>query len=102
MAGGGWVYGPIALIALLFPGLQPRTVCHTLSHGGAVSKASEAGAMTTRKNPPLSVDDSINDEDNPFSDLSTFQGCLKRIRDDQARMECCARKTTSPKGAGSR
>ncbi|WP_416057809.1 hypothetical protein [Stenotrophomonas maltophilia] len=39
--------------------------------------------MTTRKNPPFSVDDPINDDDNPASDLSTFQGCLKRIRDGE-------------------
>ncbi|MBH1553989.1 hypothetical protein I5U56_02295 [Stenotrophomonas maltophilia] len=39
--------------------------------------------MTTSKNPPFSVDDSINDDNNPSSDLSTFQGCLKRIRDGE-------------------
>lgn len=48
-----------------------------------LSTATEANAMTTRKNPPFSVDDSINDDDNPSSDLSTFQGCLKRIRDGE-------------------
>ena len=48
-----------------------------------LSTATEANAMTTRKNPPFSVDDSINDDNNPSSDLSTFQGCLKRIRDGE-------------------
>ena len=48
-----------------------------------LSTATEADAMTTRKNPPFSVDDSINDDNNPSSDLSTFQGCLKRIRDGE-------------------
>jgi len=48
-----------------------------------LSTATEADAMTTRKNPPFSVDDSINDDSNPSSDLSTFQGCLKRIRDGE-------------------
>jgi len=48
-----------------------------------LSTATEADAMTTRKNPPFSADDSINDDNNPSSDLSTFQGCLKRIRDGE-------------------
>jgi len=48
-----------------------------------LSTATEADAMTTRKNQPFSVDDSINDDNNPSSDLSTFQGCLKRIRDGE-------------------
>jgi len=48
-----------------------------------LSTATEADTMTTRKNPPFSVDDSINDDNNPSSDLSTFQGCLKRIRDGE-------------------
>ncbi|HCR32152.1 MAG TPA: hypothetical protein DIV57_02115 [Stenotrophomonas sp.] len=39
--------------------------------------------MTIRKNPPFPVDDPTNDDDNPSSDLSTFQGCLKRIRDGE-------------------
>ncbi len=47
-----------------------------------LSTATEADAMTIRKNPPF-PDDSTNDDDNPSSDLSTFQGCLKRIRDGE-------------------
>ena len=47
------------------------------------STATEADAMTTRKIPPFPVDEPTNDDDNPAFDLSTFQGCLKRIRDGE-------------------
>ncbi|HYQ23522.1 hypothetical protein [Stenotrophomonas sp.] len=39
--------------------------------------------MTTRKTPPYLVVDSDNDDANPADDLSTFQGCLTRIRDGE-------------------
>ena len=39
--------------------------------------------MTTRKNPPFHVVEPINDDANPADDLSTFQGCLTRIRDGE-------------------
>ncbi|HIE1101153.1 hypothetical protein I5U60_15360 [Stenotrophomonas maltophilia] len=39
--------------------------------------------MTTRKIPPFPVDEPTNDDNNPAFDLSTFQGCLKRIRDGE-------------------
>ncbi|HDS0949240.1 TPA: hypothetical protein QDZ34_001247 [Stenotrophomonas maltophilia] len=39
--------------------------------------------MTNRKTPPYLVVDSDNDDANPSDDLSTFQGCLTRIRDGE-------------------
>ncbi|WP_295521356.1 hypothetical protein [uncultured Stenotrophomonas sp.] len=39
--------------------------------------------MTTRKNSPLHSVSAINDDEDPASDLSTFQGCLTRIRDGE-------------------
>ncbi|KAA8997793.1 hypothetical protein FJU31_10805 [Stenotrophomonas cyclobalanopsidis] len=39
--------------------------------------------MTTRKNPPFHVVDAVNDEEESTSDISTFQGCLTRIRDGE-------------------
>ena len=48
-----------------------------------LSSATGANALTAQKYPPFAVDDSINDDNNPSSDLSTFQGCLKRIRDGE-------------------
>ncbi|MGE8258542.1 MAG: hypothetical protein ACN6RJ_03890 [Stenotrophomonas sp.] len=39
--------------------------------------------MTTRNNPPLHAVGAVNDDENPTSDLSTFQGCLTRIRDGE-------------------
>jgi len=45
-----------------------------------LSPATEADAMTTPKNPPFPVDDPINDDSNPSSDLSTFLGCLTEGR----------------------
>ncbi|AWH53237.1 hypothetical protein C1924_08615 [Stenotrophomonas sp. ESTM1D_MKCIP4_1] len=40
--------------------------------------------MTNRKGPPFPAQDPINDDDdNPVSELSTFQGCLRRIRDGE-------------------
>lgn len=39
--------------------------------------------MTARKTPPFRVVEPINDDANPADDLSTFQGCLTRIRDGE-------------------
>jgi len=43
--------------------------------------AREVRDMSTRKTPPLSVNDSINDDGSPCPELVTFQDYLKRIRD---------------------
>ena len=39
----------------------------------------------TRRPPqaPYATSDSVNDDENPGTDLSTFLGCLKRIRDGE-------------------
>ncbi|AWH52734.1 hypothetical protein C1924_05875 [Stenotrophomonas sp. ESTM1D_MKCIP4_1] len=39
--------------------------------------------MTNRKTPPFSIREPINDDENPSPDLSTFQGCLRRVRDGE-------------------
>ncbi len=39
--------------------------------------------MTTRKIPPFPVHEPINDNNNPSEELSTFHGCLGRIRDGE-------------------
>lgn len=74
---------PTGLIALHFPVCSHAPSATRFRAVALLSTATEADAMTTPKNPPFPVDDSTNDDDNPSSDLSTFQGCLKRIRDGE-------------------
>jgi len=65
------------------PGLQPAPSATRLRAVALSNTATEADAMTTRKNPPLHVVDAVNDNEDPTSDISTFQGCLTRIRDGE-------------------
>lgn len=77
------VFGPTGLFRFSTPVCSHAPSATRFRAVALLSAATEANAMTTRKNPPFSVDDSINDDNNPSSDLSTFQGCLKRIRDGE-------------------
>jgi len=82
MAGGAWGSSDPPVSAKR-PGLEPAPSATRFRAVALLSTATEADTMTTRKTPPFPIDDPINDDANPADELSTFQGCLRRIRDGE-------------------
>lgn len=63
------------------PGLQPCTVRHPSCTVALLPKSRGIRDDPTSAPSALLPPDSVNDDDNPAPDLSTFWGCLKHIRD---------------------